>query len=138
MNSGSRLSFHASCRCGARPKARQIRDTADCDSPSCAARDRVDQCVASAGVLSNVRTITASTCSSGTVRGRPGRRSSSSPCSRYARNRDHHLRALPTAIRNCCPIAVVLLDVLADLTTEQTNRDITPRSDRFHGARWGG
>jgi hypothetical protein len=73
MNNGSRLSFQESCRCGWRANARQIRDTADCDRPSSAASDRVDQCVALAGVLSSVAVMTASTCSSDTVRGRPGR-----------------------------------------------------------------
>ena len=108
MNCGSRLSFHASCRWGCNPNARQIRDTADCDSPNSAASDRVDQCVASFGVVSRVRVITASTCSSETVRGRPGRGSSSSPSSRSVTNRDRHLRALLNAIPSRAAIAVVL------------------------------
>ena len=106
MNSGSFDSFQVSCRCGCKPKARQIRDTADCDNPSSVASDRVDQCVAVGGTVSNVRVITASTCSSVTVRGRPGRGSSSSPSNRSATNRDRHLRALATAIPNSCAIAV--------------------------------
>jgi hypothetical protein len=68
--------------------------------------DRVDQCVASAGVVSNVAVITASTCSSVTVRGRPGRGSSVKPSNRKAKNRDRHLRALLTAIPNSSAIAV--------------------------------
>ena len=63
-------------------------------SPSCAAIDRVDQCVASFGVVSSVATITASTCSSVTVRGRPGRGSSSSPSSRSSTNRLRHRRTV--------------------------------------------
>ena len=76
---------------GCSPNARQIRDTADCDIPNPAASERVDQCAASRGVLSNVRVITASTCSSATVRGRPGRGSSSSPSNQSATNRARHL-----------------------------------------------
>ena len=107
MNCGSRLSFHESCRCGCNPNARQIRDTADCDIPSSAESDRVDQCVASVGVVSNVRVITASTCSSATVRGRPGRGSSSKPSSRSTRKRERHLRALLSATFSFAAIAVL-------------------------------
>ena len=107
MNCGSLLSFHGSCRCGCSPKARQIRETADCDNPSSAANERVDQCVASAGVVSNVRVITASTCSSDTVRGRPGRGSSVNPSSRSATNRDRHFRALLTSMSSLAAIAVL-------------------------------
>src|SRR5262245_55153824 len=56
-NNGSLDSFHESCLCGANPKARHTRDTIDCDSPRCSAIDRVDQCVASGGVVSNVAVI---------------------------------------------------------------------------------
>ena len=59
--------------CAASPNARHTRDTVDCDIPRCAAMDRVDQCVASRGVVSSVAVIRASTCASDTVRGRPGR-----------------------------------------------------------------
>ena len=81
-----------SWRCGWSPNARQIRDTAVCVSPTSLAIDRVDQCVASFGVLSSVLVITASTCSSVIVRGRPGRGSSVSPSSRCSANRDAPLR----------------------------------------------
>jgi hypothetical protein len=87
-------SFHVSWRCGASPNARQILWTADCVSPTSAAIDRVDQCVAFFGVDSNVRPITSSTWRSLTVRGRPGRRSSSRPSSRSAANRLRHLRTV--------------------------------------------
>ena len=48
------------------PQHRGLRE------PDLAAIDRVDQCVASLGVVSSVLTITSSTCSSVIVRGRPG------------------------------------------------------------------
>ncbi len=48
---------------------------------------RVDQCVASFGVLSNVVVTIRSTCSSVTVRGRPGRGSSNRPSSRRSAGR---------------------------------------------------
>ena len=75
--------------------------------PSSAASDRVDQCVAFLGVLSRVRVITSSTCSSATVRGRPGRGSSSNPSSRSRTNLLRHLRALLTAIPSFAAIAVL-------------------------------
>jgi hypothetical protein len=37
--------FHVWMMCGLRPKARQIRETADWDMPADRAIDRVDQCV---------------------------------------------------------------------------------------------
>jgi hypothetical protein len=49
MNCGSVLSFYVWTRCGLRPKARQIRDTADWDMPADLAIDRVDQCVSPSG-----------------------------------------------------------------------------------------
>ena len=64
MNSGSGDSLKVSVRCGLSPNARQIRLIADWDMPVAAAIDRVDQCVASGGVSSNVLTITASRASS--------------------------------------------------------------------------
>jgi len=74
-----------------RPKARQIRDTADCDRPADRAIDRVDQCVSPpGGACSSVAMITWSTCSSLMTRGRPGRGSSDSPSSRSRTNRDRH------------------------------------------------
>jgi hypothetical protein len=63
MTCGSRLSFQAAWRCGWSPNAFQIR-TADCVRPTSAAIERVDQCVASRGVVSSVLTITSSTLAS--------------------------------------------------------------------------
>jgi hypothetical protein len=90
MNCGSFDSFQVSCRCGCNPNARQIRETAVCDNPTSAASDRVDQCVASFGVVSRVVVITRSTSASAIVRGRPGRGSSSRPSSRSTANRLRH------------------------------------------------
>jgi hypothetical protein len=53
--------------------------------------DRVDQCVAPAGLDVNVLTTTASTWSSVTVRGTPDRCSSARPFNRFAPNRARHL-----------------------------------------------
>jgi hypothetical protein len=53
-------SFHESCLCGANPNARHTRETMDCDSPKWVAIDRVDQCVASGGVVSSVAVMSAS------------------------------------------------------------------------------
>ena len=84
-------------RWGLSPKARQMRETADWLIPVALAMDLVDQWVASIGVSSRVLTMTASTSSSPTVRGAPGRGSSWSPSRRSAKNR---LRHLPTVIRS--------------------------------------
>ena len=54
------------------------------------ARSRVDQCVASVGLSSSVRTITASTSSSLIERGAPGRGSSGSPSRPRSMNRLRH------------------------------------------------
>ena len=101
MNSGSADSFHVSTRCGLRPKARQIRDTDDCDSPVSAAIDRVDQCVSWPGPFSVRTRVTAtSTCSSVIFRGAPGRGASARPFSRPPANRTRHLRTdLPRYIQ---------------------------------------
>ena len=60
-------------------------------APPRVANDRVDQCVASLGVLSNVLTITSSTCASVILRGWPGRGSSIKPSRRCSANRLRHL-----------------------------------------------
>ena len=91
MNCGSGDSLKLSTRCGFRPKARQILEIPDCDIPSAAAIDLVDQCVALGGCSSSVVTITASTCASVIVRGAPGRGSSCSPSSRHCAKRRRHL-----------------------------------------------
>src|SRR3546814_1137850 len=54
-NSGSVDSLNVSDRCGCRPNAPQIRRMVVCDSPDLAAMERIDQCVASLGVVFSVR-----------------------------------------------------------------------------------
>jgi hypothetical protein len=106
MNCGSLESFHVSWRCGCSPNALQIRSTADCVSPTSLAIERVDQCVASLGVVSSVRTITSSTFSSVIVRGRPGRGSSSNPSSRCSPKRARHVAAVAREIPSRSAISV--------------------------------
>ena len=48
-------------RCGCNPKAFHIRRIVVCEKPVSAAIDRIDQCVASAGVVRSVRSMTAAT-----------------------------------------------------------------------------
>jgi hypothetical protein len=67
--------------------ARQIRLTADWDIPAASAIPRVLQWVALAGLVSRVLVTTRSTAASVTVRGAPGRGSSTRPSSRLATNR---------------------------------------------------
>jgi hypothetical protein len=87
-------SFHVSRRRGWSPNAFQIHGTADCVSPTSRAIDRVERCVASLGVPSKVLTITSSTSSSVTVRGRPGRGSSINPHSAWERRATFGVRAV--------------------------------------------
>jgi uncharacterized protein (DUF3084 family) len=101
MNCGSVDSLKVSTRWGLSPNARQIRLIADWDMPSLRARLRVDQWVASVGVVSKVMTSTRSTCSSLIVRGAPGRGSSTSPSSRWATNRARHLITVDRATPSC-------------------------------------
>jgi hypothetical protein len=109
VNCGPVLSFHVWTRCGLRPKARQILDTADWDMPAALAIDRVDQCVSpSGGSCFKVAVMTFSTCSSVTVRGRPGRGSSLSPSSRPCRNRDRHFATVALDIPR--PAAALVTD----------------------------
>ena len=54
-NSGSVESLKVSLRSGCRPKAAQIRRMVVCDRPGAAAIERIDQCVASFGVVFSVR-----------------------------------------------------------------------------------
>jgi hypothetical protein len=50
-NSGSLDSLKVALRCGGNPKAFHIRRIVVCEKPVTAAMDRIDQCVASAGVV---------------------------------------------------------------------------------------
>jgi hypothetical protein len=91
MNNGSVDNLKVSSIHGLSPNAFQIRDTVGWDIPVALAIERVDQCVASAGLDVNVLSTTASTWSSVTVRGTPERCSSARPFSRFATNRARHL-----------------------------------------------
>ena len=91
MNCGSGDSLNSPSRWGLSPNARQIRDTAVCETPAAAAIDRVDQRAASRGASSRVRTTTSSTLASAMVRGGPGRGSSQSPSRRRNANLVRHL-----------------------------------------------
>jgi hypothetical protein len=91
MNCGSVDSLKVSTRYGLSPNARQIREIADGDMPTCRASPLVDQWVASLGEASNVSSSTRSICSSVIVRAAPGRGSSTRPSSRRATNRERHL-----------------------------------------------
>jgi len=71
MNSGSFESLNVSVRCGWSANAFQIRATADWLSPSCFAKSRVLQCVASRGADSSVVTMARSICASVIFRGVP-------------------------------------------------------------------
>ena len=103
---GSFDSFHESCLCGANPNALHTRETVDCDMPRCSAIDRVDQCVAFFGVVSRVAVIRSLICSSPTVRGRPGRGSSSNPSQRCSTNRPRHRRTVPRLRPRRCATSV--------------------------------
>ena len=92
--SGSLESLNVSCRCGCRPKARQMRETAVCDRPASRAMLRVLQWVAPAGTLSNVLAITASTRASSIERGAPGRGASRRPSRRCSTKRARHLQTV--------------------------------------------
>ena len=60
-NSESLDSLNVSERCGCSPNAVQMRRIMVCEKPVTPAIDRIDQCVASAGVERNVHSITAAT-----------------------------------------------------------------------------
>ena len=103
-NCGSLDNFQVSVLCGASPKARHTRETVDCDIPRCAAIDRVDQWVAVFGADSRVSVISRSTSASDTVRGRPGRGSSTSPSRRASTKR---LRQRATVFRSSSSRAAI-------------------------------
>lgn len=93
IKKGSVEILKVSTLCGLSPKARHMRKIAFCVRPLLAAIERVDQCVASFGILSSVSLTTRSTSSSVIVRGGPGRGASyrpSNPCDIYL------LRHFPT------------------------------------------
>ena len=95
--------------------------------PDLRAIDRVDQCVASFGAVSNVLVITSSTCASVIFRGCPGRGSSTSPSSRNSRNR---LRHCVTVLR-CTPSR----SATSVLLSPSAGRQHDPRAQRQRRAR---
>src|SRR5258708_34917310 len=74
-NSGSFDNLNVWLRCGCKPNAAHIRRLVVWEKPASPAIVRIDQGVASTGVVRNGRSIQAATRSSSVLRGRPG------PCS---------------------------------------------------------
>jgi hypothetical protein len=93
-NCGSVESLKVSLRCGANEKAFQIRCTVETERPEAFAIERVLQCVASAGIASNVFVTTSVIFSSPILRGAPQRGSSSRPSKRRAANRWRQLKTV--------------------------------------------
>jgi hypothetical protein len=60
-NSGSFDNLNVWLRCGCKPNAAHIRRIVVWEKPVSPAIERIDQCVASTGVVRNVRSITAAT-----------------------------------------------------------------------------
>ncbi len=100
-NSGSVESLKVSLRCGCRSNAAHIRRIVVCESPTASAIERIEQWVASFGVVFSVRSMTSATWASDTVRGRPGWYSSVRPSIRSFTKRRRHL---PT-VCSCTPVA---------------------------------
>ena len=93
--------------------------------------------MASRGVLSNVAVITASTCSSTTVRGRPGRGSSSRPSSRCATNRVRHFRALVMWTSSLSAIDVLLMpSAAANTIRDRVANPLALVDRRDHATNW--
>lgn len=61
VNSGSFDNLNVWLRCGCKPNAAHIRRIVVWEKPVSPAIERIDQCVASTGVVRNVRSITAAT-----------------------------------------------------------------------------
>jgi hypothetical protein len=76
--------------------------------PLCRAMLRVLQCVAPAGRLSSVCTMTLSTMASSIFRGAPGRGSSSSPSTPRSTKRRRHLPTVRTLTRSRAATALLL------------------------------
>src|SRR5664279_1634640 len=108
-NIGSLDSLNPSARFGLSSNLDQIRPIVDLDNPDRAAIELRDQCVALAGLSSNVVTRTSSTLSKRIDGGRPGRGSSTNPSSRFATNRPRHFDTVfadtPTSVATCAFVA---------------------------------
>lgn len=107
-NSGSGDNLKLSTRCGFNPNARQIRLIAVWLMPVASAIDLVDQCVAFAGLVSSVFTITRSTSSSLIVRGFPGLGSSCRPSRRRSENLVRHFRTVSSLTPSRRPTSTLL------------------------------
>ena len=105
MNSGSFDNLKVSQRWGCRANARQMRPTVAALSPHTRAIERVLQCVASRGIDSRVVVTTRSTSASDTVRGVPGRASSSKPSQPDWRNRRRHFPTVTRVVPNSAATA---------------------------------
>ena len=92
---------------GLQPERPPGRWTLVAEMPARFASSRLDQCVAPSGVSSRVRTTTSSTWASVMVRGTPGRGSSPSPSSRFARKRARHLVTVPRFTRSRAATAML-------------------------------
>jgi len=90
--------FETSVRCGFNSNLRQIRPMVDSDRPLCCAIDVRDQCVALAGVCSNVAIRISSTLSSRIEGGRPRRFSSASPSRRRRVNLPRQRATVPAVV----------------------------------------
>ncbi len=106
-NCGSGDTLNSSTRWGLSPNARHIWLTAVCETPAAAAIDRVDQCVASRGAVSSVRTNTSSITASVILRGGPGRGSSASPSRRRSANLRRHLLTVAAWQPNAAAISLL-------------------------------
>ena len=129
MNNGSGDSLNVSLRCGCKLKARQIRLTVLWLRPHWRAMARVLQCVASRGVVSKVNVTTRSTAASVTVRGAPGRGSSSNPSSRFATKRLRHLPTVCLVTRSSRATAVFVFPAAHPRISRAAGLWLAPSSD---------
>ena len=123
-NAGSPESLQVREQCGCSPKAFRMRRTVVCERPLSRAIGRVDQWMASGGVVWSVRPMTYATRSSPTVRGRPDRGPSDSPSRRSSEKRRRHL---PT-VRRLAPNSAAATSLFG--TPSAQRRIMRQRSDR--------
>jgi hypothetical protein len=108
-NNGSVESLKVSTRCGCSENAFQMRCTVDGASPDTLAMPRELQCVRPVGSVSSVAVTTSATFSSLTVRGAPGRGSSSKPSRRCAANRLRQAATVTRVMLSRSAIAMLLV-----------------------------
>src|SRR5262245_960814 len=106
MNNGSGDRLTVSLRGGGRLKARQIRLTGLWLRPHGRALARGLPCVAARGAVAKVNVTTRATAASVTVRGAPGRGSSSNPSSRRVTKRRRHFPTVGWVTRSSRATAV--------------------------------